>query len=213
MIIKKQQSVIPLPLLGAGQQGGIVGLNRAVLLQPHLLNRPLINHRLLKFELQNEVSCAVLHSRQHVGQGDRQHVLHIGPEDVVELGVLAEQVLGSLGELFLDLPAVENADALAQQQVHEGTHQHLRLVVDRLQIQQRTVDQLHHLPEHLVGILVKLLEQNRSVPLEDPVVDGYLFDEVVPLLHHLVGQTVKSGRVQPESQSLNKPIFTIAIWI
>ena len=111
-----------------------MGLNRTVLLKAHLLHSPLVDHWFLKFELNDEVGGAVLHSGQHVGQGYRQDVLHIGPEDIVELGVLAEQVLGSFGELFLDLPAVKYADGLTQKQIHEGAHQHLGFVVDRLQI-------------------------------------------------------------------------------
>ena len=93
-----------------------MGLDRAVLLEAHLLHGPLVDHRLLKFELQDEVGGAVLHSGQHVGQGYGQHVLDIGSENVVELGILTEQVLGGLREFLLDLPAVENADGLTQKQ-------------------------------------------------------------------------------------------------
>lgn len=66
-------------------------------------------------------------------------------EEVVEGEVLVEQVERGAGEGLCDLVQAELSVVLPQDYVHEGGHQGSQLVLQGLHVQQRAVQQLHHL--------------------------------------------------------------------
>ena len=75
---------------------------------------------------------------------------------------------------------------------------------DCLQVDDRTVYELHHLSEHLIGGFIELLEMDLLVGLEERVVFGHLVSEDVPLMHHPVCEAEEGRRVQFELDRLNK---------
>lgn len=136
-------------------------------------------------------------------------------EEVVVLGVLLHQVQRTAGEVHHDFLAVEDPHLLPDQQVQEGADEHSGFVLGCLDVDDGAVDELGEFPEHLVGILVQLFEEDSAVVAEERVVFGVVvfLQEDVPLTHGLVAEGVEGGRVESELQTLSSKQCTLTILI
>ncbi len=142
-------------------------------------------------------------------------MLHKRSEEIIELVMLIEKVERTtwefrhylFGEVYLQL--------LPHYEVHEGTDQHPRLVLGGLNIDHCAVNELHHLFEQPIGILVELLEKDFIAHIEHWMMSSIfiLHEECIPLGHYLVGQVVKGWRVQSELQTLHNIKCTLVIFI
>lgn len=72
-------------------------------------------------------------------------MLHEGPEEVVELVVLIEQVKRAARKLRNDLLVAVYLELLADYKVHQSADQHSRLVLRGLDVDDRAIYELHHL--------------------------------------------------------------------
>lgn len=160
--------------------------------------------RRLEAEGQNEISRCVLDSGEQVYQEHAEAVVDEGVIEIVELAGVAGQVAGRTRKLFHDGLLSELPELLAQHQVHEGTDQRLRLVLQGLHVQDGAVEELHELSEVGVGGGLDVLEADCWEVAEKRVAAGgqlHLY-EGIPLSHDAVGEIVKRGRVDLELEYL-----------
>ena len=71
-------------------------------------------------------------------------MLHEGPEEVVELVVLVEQIKRAARELRNDLLVAVYLEFLANYKVHQSADQHPRFVLRGLDVNDRAIYELHH---------------------------------------------------------------------
>ena len=182
------------------QQVGIVSLERTKLLVIHLVVGLLVggwHDGIIVGERKNKKCCWVLDSWKQVNQRDVETLLQEAQEQVVEKVLFVHEVEWLPGELISNLFSFENSHLLPQNQIHKSTHQQLWLILDSLNLEGRTIQQLHHHPISSVWIVVIFLKifglasWEKRVPLRIAV----HLQVCIPLQHYPICPHVESRRI------------------
>ena len=114
-------------------------------------------------------------------------MFHKSSENIVVLA-LVKEVERTAGKLLDDVFLSKNVHLTTEQQIHERADKHLGFVLGSLDVDDDAVTELHHFPEHSVGILIQLLEEDLFGRAEERVDHSIIaLQEDIPLTHHQVG--------------------------